>query len=338
MKDYPKPQVEEGDFLEVIEKAIGEKRHVGYLRNVLKNYKKYKDFFAKQAFTSKNPRGYIYQFKVIFREDQKVWRIIELKGNQNLEDLADSIIDSMYWCNDHMHRFTWPDEETNNCKFCSSQYVVFYNAEGWEDDPHPTLKTDQIRIDDVDYDKFPKLYFEFDFGDSHEFDIELKMIRGPKVGETKTSFPQILKENGEPPEQYPDYDNANSSKDFEDEELPDIEDDENFQKFARQMQLTQSQSAGHDCGAFLKEYFKLHEKLPKEIEPADIERAIDILGSSESEVCLLKLAILVLAHSGKDKAVKALTNFGTKAEGEMKFWTDTAIDECSLFLDENRIK
>lgn len=250
MKNYPIPQIEEGDFFETINDAIKEKRHASYLRFVLKDYKKYKDFFIKTAFATYNPRGYIYQFKVTFKEDRKVWRNIEIKGNQTFEDFADSIIDSMNWGNDHMHRFTWLDKELNSCKFSCSRYVIYFDAEGWEDNPFPTLKTNQVRIDDIDYDKFPKLYFEFDFGEGYEFDIEIKGIRGPKTGEVKSSFPRITKENGEPPEQYPNYECKEDNHD--NDELLDIKNDHEFQELARLMRITRSKQSNHDDGNILK--------------------------------------------------------------------------------------
>ena len=64
-------------------------------------------------------------------------------------------------------------------------YRIFkcFFAPGWEDDPHPTYKTDEISIQDVDYNKLPKLDFIFDFGDGHRFDIEFKGNRALKKNE-----------------------------------------------------------------------------------------------------------------------------------------------------------
>ena len=337
MKEYPIPKIDEGNFIKCINNAISEKRHVDYLRNVLKEYAKYKSFFEKVAFANYNPRGYVYQFKMTYKGDRKVWRYIEMKGNQNLEELADCIIDSMYWANDHMHRFAWPDEELNSYKFAASRYVVYYNAEGWEDDPHPTLKTNQIRIDDVDYEKFPKLYFEFDFGDSHEFDIEFKNIRGPKVRELKASFPRIIKENGEPPEQYPDYDEEGEYFDEEENELLSSYNHQEFQEYLQKAKIIQpGKNSGTEEDA-LKEYFHLHKKLPKNITVTNINKAMEALdGTNRHESDAIKLAILVLAHAGTEDALKALYRFRDKSEGKIRYWTDTAICECILFIDSMR--
>lgn len=327
MKEYPKPQIIEGDFLKVINKAIKEKRHVDYLQQVLKNYDKYKKFFENNAFISYNPRGYIYQFKVIYRQDSKVWQIIEVKGNQALEDLAEFIIETMGWVNDHMHRFAYPDKALKTYQFAMSRYEIFFDGEDWDDDPFPTLKTNQVRIDDINYETFPKLFFEFDFGDSHEFDIELIKIRGPKIGEVKASFPRLLKENGKPPEQYPNYDDG-----AEDEEMIPIEDDQVFQEFVHLTQAASSKQCGFNEKTALDEYFKLHDKLPKNITDTDIKNAIKVLQTDEQKLESIKLSVLILAHAGSKEALKALDEFRKKATRELIFWVNTAISECSLFM------
>jgi len=328
MKKYPRPKIDEGDFHKVINNAIKQERNVEYIQNVLKEYGDYKDFFDSKGFDANLPRGYVYRFKVTYRHDRKVWCTIEMKGNQSLDDFADCIIYSMGWMNDHMHRFVLPDISQKNYQFVRSRYVIYHDAEGWEDDPFPTFKTDSIRVDDVNYDTFPKLFFEFDFGDSHEFDIELKLVRGPEVGEVKSEFPKILKESGTPPEQYPEY---NEDYCAEDEGLS-IADDKDFQEFVKLFRMAKSDKADFFQAQFLSEYFEMHKELPENIKETDIQQAIKVLKNDKTKPSSAKYAILVLAHVGTTEVLKTLEEFGNKVEGELKFWTDTAIGECMMFI------
>lgn len=331
MKKYPKPEIIKGDFWEVINDAIKKERHVDYLKQVIKDFESYKEFFAKDAFVDFNPRGYIYQFKVTYNRQSRTWRIIEMKGNQTFEDFAEGIIESMDWVNDHMHRFAFPGLKQKNWQFTRSRYEIFCDAEDWDDDPYPTMKTNQIRIDDINYEKYPKLLFEFDFGDSHEFYVEMIKIRGPKIREVKSSFPRIIKEVGNPPEQYPDYDEEDEEPD-PDEFVP-IAKDKAFQKLAK---MFVNKKVDYNEGEYLKEYFAFHDQLPKNITQKHIKEAVDILDSNEQDKGLLKYAIIVLAHAGTKEALKALKSFSEKAKDELVFWANTAVGECAMFIDADK--
>jgi hypothetical protein len=197
-----KPKIQEGNFQEVINQVIAEGRHPDYLKQVLKDYEAYKQEF-EWSFSDKNPKEAVYRFRVNYLLKKPVWREIELFGSQTFEDLAETIIDSMGWDNDHMHGFSFPDRKSKN-PMQISPYTFF--ADGWEDDPHPTFKSNEIRIYDIDYVKQPKLKFIFDFGDGHIFDIEFKEMRKLRKKEINDKFPCIIDQRGIGPEQYPDYD------------------------------------------------------------------------------------------------------------------------------------
>jgi hypothetical protein len=74
---------------------------------------------------------------------------------------------------------------------------------GWDDDPHPTFKSSEVLICNMDYEKYPKLQFEF--GDSHMFEVLYKGIRKPVEKESKRTLPKLIDQRGVAPEQYPDY-------------------------------------------------------------------------------------------------------------------------------------
>jgi len=194
------PKIQEGDFFKVINQAIAENRHTSYLKQVIKDYEEYKNKFESN-FSKNNPADSTYVFRANYLLKKPVWRDIEIHGKQTFEILADILIYSMGWLNDHCHGFDLPEHDSNNKRSFPMKYT-FYN-DGWEDDPHPTFKSNQIRICDIDYKKNPKLRFMFDFGDGHEFDIELKRSRDMTAKESKKHFPQIIDQRGTAPKQYP---------------------------------------------------------------------------------------------------------------------------------------
>ncbi|MFA4872653.1 MAG: hypothetical protein WC659_01820 [Patescibacteria group bacterium] len=198
------PKIQEGNFHESINRAITEERHVEYLQEVLKKYKEYKLEFEKN-FTDKNPKDAVYAFRATYLLKRPVWRDIAILGTQTFCDLAETIIESMCWDNDHMHGFEFLDTRKRPDPLFTGSSIAFF-APGWEDDPHPTFKTDEIRICDLDYSRHPRLEFMFDFGDGHRFDVKLKGTRHVDKQETARDFPRVIDQRGVAPEQYPALD------------------------------------------------------------------------------------------------------------------------------------
>lgn len=194
------PKIIEGDFHQVINKAIKENRHTDYLEKVLKEYEEYKSVFL-QAFTDKNSAENIYLFQANYQLKKPVWREIIILGSQTFNDLAEAIIYYMDWENDHMYGFSLPGKK-NRGDFYYSPFTFY--APDWEDDPYPTYKSNQIRICDINYDLYPKLDFVFDFGDNHEFQIILKKIENVPANKSE-ECPMLIDQRGVAPEQYPDY-------------------------------------------------------------------------------------------------------------------------------------
>jgi len=197
-----KPKINEGDFYKSINQAISKGQHAEYLQEVVKKYEEYKDDFEK-SFTDKNPSNSVYRFRVTYLLKKPVWREIEVFGKQTFLDLAEAIIDSMAWDNDHMHGFEIPEAKKRPDTLFTGSTPAFF-APGWEDDPHPTYKTDEINICNIDYEKIPRLKFIFDLGDGHLFDVEFKTLRkAEKVNIYE--FPRVIDQRGVAPEQYPEF-------------------------------------------------------------------------------------------------------------------------------------
>lgn len=195
-----KPKIKEGDFYKEINQAIDEGRHVGYLRSYLKQYEIYKKFFDN-TLTDKNPKHQVYKFKFNYLGKKPVWRVFEICGCQQFDILAEAVTDSMEWYNDHLHMFCFPETRGKSKILSYSMFSI--NSPHTEDDPYPTLKTDEVKIENVDYSKYPKLRFIFDFGDDHEFDVEFKGMRKLDKDEVVDEFPRMIDIRGVAPEQYP---------------------------------------------------------------------------------------------------------------------------------------
>jgi len=202
-KILPKlPVIEESGFVESINKAIAKKQHADYLRSMLKQYDEYKSVFkgVLVPLQSDDCRK-VFTFRVTYLLKNPVWREFELHGCETLEEFADAVIDSMGWANDHMHGFFVPEGRGKMKYYAYTENGIY--APGMEDDPFPTFKSDQVRIASIDYGKYPKLGFVFDFGDGHRFDIVWKGTREGSKGHNDEDMPRLVDQRGVGPEQYP---------------------------------------------------------------------------------------------------------------------------------------
>jgi hypothetical protein len=193
-----KPVIFDPEFEKAAKEMIEQKRHADYMKSALKRYKAYQIFMADAFLDEADDAIYIIRAK--YRLKPHVWREFECHGRNMLADLATSIIESMGWGEDHLHGFWFPDERRNRI---FSEYGIFH--EEMEDDPFTMLKTQEIPVSQVDWNKYPVLGFMFDFGDGHEFDILLKNRRDARPNEKRKAFPRLTDLRGVAPEQYPSY-------------------------------------------------------------------------------------------------------------------------------------
>ncbi|MDA1338019.1 MAG: hypothetical protein O2871_01515 [bacterium] len=198
MKMKP-PKMMESNFLEMINGKIAKGRNVDYLKQVLVDFDEYQ-FLFHDAFNLENSNKKVYTFRVHYTGKKPVWREIEVYGNQYFLELAEEIIFSMDWDNDHMHGFCL----NKKGEVMFSKDSPFFYAPGWEDEPFPAYKTDEIKICHIDYEKYPKLGFIFDFGAGHQFTVEFKGTRDKNRDEYVDDFPVLVDQRGIAPEQYPD--------------------------------------------------------------------------------------------------------------------------------------
>ena len=182
------------NYLRGINKAISIGRHPDQLREFLKEYKDYQKVLTALFSKYNNPTNNIFTFLVHFDYPKRITRMIEIHGRQSFNQLAKTIIKSMNWFNDHMHGFSFGDDH----------YSWF--APYWEDDPHPYIHTDKVKIYYFDFGKHPKLDMTFDYGDNHHFSVELVGKRILKQNEKQSDFPKTIESKGRAIAQYPDRD------------------------------------------------------------------------------------------------------------------------------------
>ena len=196
------PVIEESGFTESIESAITQEKHSEHLQHILEQYDEYKRIFRNVLIPLlAGDCKKIFTFRVNYLLKKRVWREFELHGCETLEEFADAIVDSMGWAKDHLHGFFIPEGRGSMKYYAYTENGIY--APGMEDDPSPTFKSDQVRIGNIDYEKYPKIGFVFDFGDGHRFDI---LWKGTRIGakEQDGSMPKLIDQRGVGPEQYPD--------------------------------------------------------------------------------------------------------------------------------------
>ena len=207
MKNHSKisrlPTIDEENFYSSIHQAITEGRHVDYLRGVIDDYEWYKQKF-QQVFTGEHSPHGIYAFRVNYLLKKSVWREFELIGKNTFSDFAEAIIDSMGWDNDHAHGFSLTGRERKSTIGDGHHVDAMMFTPGWDDDPFPVYKTDQVLICQIDYQKAPTLDFIFDFGDGHRFMIIFKKQDETTKRKRKNFFPHLIDQRGIDPEQYPE--------------------------------------------------------------------------------------------------------------------------------------
>ena len=127
-------------------------------------------------------------FKVILKYRKGIWRKIELKAEQTLEDLHDLIQDALGWDDNHLYSFFMDN------KFYSKEdmeYTRPSNPEG--------RKTADIKAGVFGFKKGQKFAYLFDFGDEHRFEIEVVNFGTVQKGK---KYPVLLESKGKSPEQY----------------------------------------------------------------------------------------------------------------------------------------
>jgi Plasmid pRiA4b ORF-3-like protein. len=157
-------------------------------------YVPFKKVFKTEELKNTLPRGCnkfrdgIYTFKVYI--DKNTWSKIKLDAKHTLHDLHMYIQEAFQFDNDHMYSFFMDGRAWSNNKFTCP-----YDDEG----PH----ADEVEIGELELNEKQSFLYLFDYGDEWRFRVDVYDIEKTEV---KLLKPQIIEKKGEPPEQYPDFD------------------------------------------------------------------------------------------------------------------------------------
>jgi hypothetical protein len=137
--------------------------------------------------------GGAYLFRISLAGNRSFSRTIALKSEQTLDDLHLAIQDAIDWDADHLYSFFMngkPDDQRFeiSCPF--------------EEERKPYLAHEAI-IGTLGLLQKHKFLYLFDFGDYHQFEVEVVDIL-PKRG--RGHYPRLVESDGEAPEQYPEWD------------------------------------------------------------------------------------------------------------------------------------
>jgi hypothetical protein len=137
-----------------------------------------------------NPGG-VYAFKVKFNWNKRIYRTIELRSEQTLDDLHFAIQRAIDWDADHLYSFFVGSVAHDDRYRISCPY---------EEDYPPW--TSEVQVGDLGLSKRHKFLYYFDYGDSHGFEVEVVDIRPQaEPGE----YPRVVDSRGEAPAQYGRY-------------------------------------------------------------------------------------------------------------------------------------
>jgi hypothetical protein len=200
-----KPEIQgEEEFLFAIGAAMKTTTHSEALLDIVKEFEKYKQFMEENLESSSLVSDSVFLFRFEYQLKKNVWKEVEIYGNQTLDMLAECIIESMGWENDHLSAFFFPEKRKDGVWHWYTLYEI--GSEGVDNDQFPILHTNDVLVSSIDYHKHPKIGFVFDFGDDHRFFMRYKGERKAEKIEREGDFPKLIDQRGVPPEQYPEYD------------------------------------------------------------------------------------------------------------------------------------
>ena len=141
--------------------------------------------------TRTSGRGQAYLFRVVLKWDRKVWRTIEVRGDQTLDDLHLAIQDAFGWDNDHLYAFFMSGKRWDQ----ATEYTDPRAEDG--------RLADRARIGALRLEPKKRFLYLFDYGDELLHDVWLVSV-GPAAPGAR--YPRIVKVHGETLPQYPSDD------------------------------------------------------------------------------------------------------------------------------------
>lgn len=148
-----------------------------------------------------------YSLRVALEGGGDVWRIVQIRGDQTLEELHEAICDAFNWDMDHL----WAFFMNNRYWDPQEEYGPPEVGEGAGDAAATT-------IDILGLEVGGEFCYIFDFGDEWRHAIEVVEIEPADDG----PYPRIVETRGEAPPQYADVDEEayEEEEDLEERDAP----------------------------------------------------------------------------------------------------------------------
>lgn len=134
------------------------------------------------------PPATVYRFKVSLAWQKEVWRTVDIRSDQTLEDLHHAIQDAFDWDDDHLYAFFLSGKAWD----ASTEYVR-------PETRRPGERSSRVRLDRLGLRPRKRFLYIFDFGDGLRHEIRVEKVGLPPDG---GDYPRIVEEHGEPPSQY----------------------------------------------------------------------------------------------------------------------------------------
>jgi len=143
-----------------------------------------------RAMVSQSKPSTTYVLRVTHRYVPGVWRDIEIAAEQTLEDLHLAIQEAYRWDDDHLYSFYLNGQAWDGRSEIGSP---------WSDSPR---HTHQVTVRSLNLKPKRKILYLFDYGDNHEFDVEVLAINDQSATGT---YPKIVGRKGRAPRQYTEW-------------------------------------------------------------------------------------------------------------------------------------
>ena len=141
------------------------------------------------------PEAQFYRFKISYRGADDVWFIVGAAARHTLHDLHGAIMEATDFDDDHLHAF-----------YLSGRAWDKTTEYGHGDARHSS----GITIGKLKLRLKQRFLYIFDFGDQHEFDIQLIETRPEPLRER---HPILIERHGKMPPQYPNEDDESEEED-----------------------------------------------------------------------------------------------------------------------------
>ncbi len=160
---------------------------------------------AESRGKTKRPSPTVYTLRVALRYDSDVWRKIEIRSDQTLDELHWAIFKAFNRDEDHLYSFylTPPGARRSARSLPHKNAIEFtdpqcYDGYDWGN-PHEVHDASQTRLADLKLRASRKFDYLFDFGDSWKHEITVEQVNGEIQ---RHKYPRVIEKHGTSPPQY----------------------------------------------------------------------------------------------------------------------------------------